>query len=449
VSLSILFRAIAVTALFLSASTAQSGDATTAPPAEAQATADKIAGEIAQIRGLTFKNPVRVETQSAESFSEFVSRQLDKEIPQSIRNHYGIIVRTLGLYRGPPIEDFASLMKSVMTSQIGAYYDPEKQGFYVVMTGMPEMMPGVMYSHELYHALQDQYFGLERYMDQGRKGGNGSANADSQIARSAVVEGEATYMMSLWMIQRMTHKPPTREMMTKVVAMQSNMSMDQLRQAMKQPEMAEMVGSDIKDAINAANEIPAFIMDSMVAVYLKGLGFVFAVHEQGWSAVEKLYNEYPPKSTEHILHPEKWLAREEPTAFEWPKFEKIAALRDWELLDDDVLGEFQWRIVLREQGLAAEAESVAAGWDGDRYAVFKRKDSNATLLLMRTRWDSEKEAKEFYTAYRKVLATKYADAPVPTLVSQKGVDVFVVEGGDEAKLEALMKVVKHAKSTRL
>ena len=130
------------------------------------------------------------------------------------------------------------------------------------------------------------------------------------------------------------------------------------------------------------------------------------------------------------------------------QFEKVAALRDWELLDDDVLGEFQWRSVFKEQGLAAEAESAAAGWDGDRYAVFKRKDSKATLLLLRTRWDSEKEAKEFADAYRRVLAVKYADAPVPTRLMQKGVDVFVVEGGDEANLDKLMKVVKGTKGTR-
>jgi hypothetical protein len=115
------------------------------------------------------------------------------------------------------------------------------------------------------------------------------------------------------------------------------------------------------------------------------------------------------------------------------------------LLDDDVLGEFQWRIVFKEQGLASEAESAAAGWGGDRYAVFKRKDSEATLLLLRTRWDSEKEASEFADAYRRVLAVKYADAPVPTRLLQKDVDVYVVEGGEEGDSDALLKIVTRVK----
>jgi hypothetical protein len=448
VNQSIVCRAFALAALFLCAGLAHAENAASLPSDDPQVAADKIAKEIEQIRGLSFKQPVRVETQSAASFGEYVSRELDEVVPESVRKHYGLIVRTLGLYRGPPIEDFSALMSAVMGSQIGAYYDPEKKSFFVVMTGMPEMMQGVMYSHELYHALQDQYFDLARYMEMTRKSGAGAYNSDMQLARSAVVEGEATYMMSLWVMQKMSGKVPTRDMMAKVVSLQANMSMDQLREMLKQAKVAEAVGSDLKAAVDSAVEIPSFIMDSMLAVYLKGLSFVFAVHEQGWPAVEKLYAEYPAQSTEQILHPEKWLAHEAPVTFSWPKFEKIAALRDWELLDDDVLGEFQWRIVFKEQGLAAKAESAAAGWNGDRYAVFKRKDSNATLLLLRTSWDSEKEASEFADAFRRVQAFKYADAPVPVRVAQKGVDVFIVEGGEESKIDLLLNIVKKVKPAR-
>jgi len=438
------FRAIAAAALTLVAAPAFSENAPAPPPASEQETANQIAGEIELIRGLKFKQPVRVESQSVDDFGKYVSHELDTAVPKSIRENYGTIVRTLGLYKGPPIDDFSSLMTTVMTSQVGAYYDPEKRAFFVVMSGMPELMRGVLYSHELYHALQDQYFDLTRYT-----GTAHTINSDVRLARSAVVEGEATYMMSLWAVQKMAGQQPTRAMMSQVVAMQSNMSMDQLREALKQPQVAEALGDDVKKSVDAARDIPAFIIDSMMGVYFKGMSFVFAVQDQGWPAVEKLYGDYPPQSTEHILHPEKWLAREAPVSFEWPKFGKIAALRDWQLLDDDVLGEFQWRTVFREQGLAAESESVAAGWGGDRYAVFKRKDSDATLLLLRTSWDSEQDAKEFADAYRRVWASKYANPPVPTLLEQSGSDVYVVEGGDENSIDALMKVVKRAKHKTL
>ncbi len=78
--------------------------------------------------------------------------------------------------------------------------------------------------------------------------------------------------------------------------------------------------------------------------YLKGMGFAF-VQEQGWPMVEKLYREYLPQSTEHVLHPEKWLAREAAISkIDWVDLGKVAELRDWELLDSDVLGEFRWRV---------------------------------------------------------------------------------------------------------
>ncbi|HET7811209.1 MAG TPA: hypothetical protein VFL16_11600 [Steroidobacteraceae bacterium] len=417
----------------------------TSPPPEAQAVADQIARDLEQIRGLDFKQPVHVESQSVEKFGEYVSRELNEQVPESLRAHYGHIVRALGLYRGPLIEDFSGMMSTVMTSQVGAYYDPEKKSFFVLMNDMPEMMMGVMYSHELYHALQDQYFELQRYMARDQSDHIRARNSDADIARSALVEGEATYVMSLWMAQKMSGKPPTRDMMGMMVAQMANVNMDQLRASIKNPEAEKMLGSDFKNAVAAADEIPAFIMESMIGVYLKGMSFVHSVHDQGWPAVEKAYTEYPPQSTEHILHPDKWLAREAPVVFAWPKFAKVKALRDWELLDDDVLGEFQWRIIFKEQGLAKDAESASAGWGGDRYAVFKRKDSDATLLLLRTAWDNEAEATEFADAYRRLQAAKFSAAPTPVRVDQDGTDVFIVEGGEESQVGSLLKFVKQVR----
>lgn len=434
--------ALMTSAIIATAVAAQdaSGDGTTPDP---QATADTIGKEVAQIRGLPFKHPVGAETQSAQEFSKYVQRQIDAEVPPSVRQHYGLIVKTLGLYRGPVIDDFNAMMTSVMVSQAGAYYDPQKQRFYMLMNRMPEMMRDALYSHELYHALQDQYFDLSRYMGWGQ--GSPGLNSDQKLARAAVVEGEATYMMTLWMFQKMMNGAPPREALATAVEMQAGMGIEQIRAMLQKPQMGELVGEDIQAALESTDKIPAFILEEMVGAYLKGMGFVFAVQEQGWPMVEKLYREYPPQSTEHVLHPEKWLAREAAVGIEWPDLGKVAELRDWELLDSDVLGEFRWRSVFKEYGLASEAESAAAGWGGDRYAVFKRKGSDATLLLLSTAWDSKKDAEEFAGAYRRVLKMKYAGAPVASQIVEDGTDVLVVEGGDEADTGSLMETVKRAR----
>lgn len=420
--------------------------ATPAAPANPKALADSISREVAQIRGLPFKHPVGVEMQSSERFGKYVAERIDEVVPPPIKRYYGRIVQTLGLYRGPPIEDFSAMMTAVMVSQAGAYYDPEKKTFYVLMTRMPELMQGAMYSHELYHALQDQYFGLAPYLEMDET--HRSLDSDQQLARQSVVEGEATYLMTLWMLQKMMKTVPPREALASAIEMQSNMSADQLRAALQQPAVAQMMGEDMQDAIRSTEKIPPFVLEEMMGAYLKGMAFVFAIQEKGWPTVEKLYKEYPPQSTEQILHPEKWLVREKAIKFEWPDLAKVDALRNWTLLDSDVLGEFRWRTVFKEYGLDTEAESVAAGWGGDRYAVFKRKESDAMLLLLRTAWDSEADAKEFVEAYRRVLTVKYADKRTATLVAQEGVDVYAVEGGSEADLDSLMKVIKTANKQR-
>lgn len=400
--------------------------------------------EVAHLRGLPFKAAVSAGVQSPEGFAGFLDRQIDEAMPEMMNRHYGAIVNRLGLYNGP-LTNFRDTAKAVMSSQVAAYYDPKTQTFYSLMQNMPEPMLHMLYTHELYHGLQDQYFGLEKYLPTSSKG-EPALNSDQTMARQAVVEGEATYIMNMYMMKQMAGKEPTRELMAPAVRLQSQMDMAALGAMMKLPEVTKIVGGSAADAIAAGENIPAFIMESMLGVYLKGLAFVFAVQEQGWSEVAKLYTEYPPQSTEHILHPEKWQAREAPSDIAFPELEKVAALKEWELLTTDVVGELQWRLIFAEQGLGADAESAAAGWDGDRYLIFKRKDSDATLMLMSTSWDSPAQAEEFASAYARLLAKKYVGAAEPTRVVRKKENVYIVEGGAAKHMEALLKVV--TKSTK-
>ncbi len=76
--------------------------------------------------------------------------------------------------------------------------------------------------------------------------------------------------------------------------------------------------------------------------------------------------------------------------------------------------------------------------------MFKRKGSDATLLLLSTVWDSKKDAEEFAGGIG-VLKMKHAGAPVASQIVEDGTDVLVVEGGDEADTGSLMETVKRAR----
>jgi hypothetical protein len=426
----ILFRATAAVLIAFCAASVPAAD-----PADPLERATLIQKDVVDIRGLPFKKAVPMEKQTPAGLGRHMEKEMQDAVPPALAKHFDKIVRRVGLYRGPVIDDYRGMMRTVMESQVAAYYDPDTGRVYLLDEGGDALEQGVIYSHELYHALQDQYFDLNGYVSDKLK-----LDADQMLARVAVVEGEATYICMVWGIRQMTNgMTPPRALVGPVIAMQAGMDVAGLR---------EMVGASAPGAQDM-DKIPPFIIETLVGNYLKGAAFVFAVQGQGWPAVEKLYKEYPPQSTEQILHPEKWLAREGAAKFKWPDFGRERALRDWELIDEDVIGEIQWRIIFKVNGEQAEgAANAAGGWNGDRYAVFKRKGAEDTLLLLRTSWDSAAEAAQFVEAYRRALAVKYQGADEAVAVEQQGTEVFVVEGGRKDGLEALLKLVRQAQASR-
>src|SRR5882762_3429425 len=71
-----------------------------------------------------------------------------------------------------------------------------------------------------------------------------------------------------------------------------------------------------------------------------------------------------PRSTEQILHPERYAAHDEPTDVTFASGEPDTVR--WE----DNLGEFETRLLFQQLlGNEPEAATLATGWDGDRYQV--------------------------------------------------------------------------------
>jgi hypothetical protein len=200
-------------------------------------------------------------------------------------------------------------------------------------------------------------------------------------------------------------------------------------------------GQDVQASIDAMEHIPAFMMETMIGVYLKGMGFVHQVVKSDWSEASRLYSD-PPRSTEQILHPEKWRNGDDPVTIDFPDFSDADLLSDWTMLDSNVVGEFQLRIIFNEFDMASRSAEIAAGWDGDRFAVFERDED--LLLLWFTTWDSSAEADEFAQSYRQLLATKYAGQDEATAVEVRGSDVLIVEGGAAEETDSIIELLATA-----
>ncbi|MCB1150681.1 hypothetical protein KDK88_04000, partial [bacterium] len=348
---------------------------------------------IEKVREKPFLESIRAADQSVADFEAYLDRTLDAQIPPELAENYETIMRAVGLYRGEGLGDFKAVSKMVMMSQAAAYYDPETAAFYVVMHDMADSMRRPVYAHELTHGLQDQHFDLNAYL---LDHAGGALNDDQLLARQAVVEGEATYVMTIASVVDMLGMTPPREMLGIGIEMQAGMSAKQLSAMVEgSPVLAEM-GGDMAAAVEAMDEIPAFLMETLMGSYLKGQAFIHAVQAGGWTAVDALYAK-PPVSTEQILHPEKYAAGEVPVRFDLDALDPVLT-QGWTRLHANTLGEMQWRVVLEEHGLDDIARDVAAGWDGDAYAVYADA-ADATLLLLTTHWDTEQDAEEFEAAY--------------------------------------------------
>jgi len=87
----------------------------------------------------------------------------------------------------------------------------------------------------------------------------------------------------------------------------------------------------------------------------------------------------------------------------------------WKRLASDVNGEWGSYLLL-DQFLKSPTESrrAAAGWAGDRYAVYES-SSGQVLYISVSTWDTENDAREFFDAYAKRTDLRY-QIPVARLM---------------------------------
>ena len=226
------------------------------------------------------------------------------------------------------------------------------------------------YAHEFTHQLQDQHFDLDKL------GIDVSDQSDRSLARLALVEGDATSAQTTWMTQTLTSQ-----------------------------ELGEVFAAGLDPAaLEAFNNAPEYLRETALFPYQEGLAFVMRlVATGGYPAVDAVFAD-PPDSTEQILHPDKYVNREAPIAVKIPAglAKKIGA--GWTEVGQDTLGEMLLRLWLKIGGTAgADATKAAAGWGGDRLALYRNPDGKTAIVLV-TDWDTAADATEFDTAARAALA---------------------------------------------
>jgi hypothetical protein len=164
-----------------------------------------------------------------------------------------------------------------------------------------------------------------------------------------------------------------------------------------------------KSATEEIDRAPRAIRESLLFPYDQGMQWAQTLYKrEGWPLVSKAFTNLP-QSTEQILHTDKYLAREAPIKVSLPDIASALG-KGWKRIDTDVNGEWSYYLILDEYLKSAqESKRAAAGWGGDRYAVYEGAKPNEVVLIQVSVWDTPNDAMEFFDAYKKRTGLRYGE----------------------------------------
>ncbi|MBI3208329.1 MAG: hypothetical protein HYZ37_05425 [Candidatus Solibacter usitatus] len=333
---------------------------------------DEILKDLAQITGLPATRKVASDTIDRAGLKKFLEDRIKEAVkPEEIRAEE-VTLKKLGLV--PSTFDLKKTTIDLLTEQAAAFYDYHKKKLFLLESNSSFTERPVLV-HELSHALADMHFNLSKYIGKSR-------SDDASVARQAVMEGQATWLMTEYMLFKVGTS------LTKAAGMADSMN-----------RMAGAGGGGFP-VFDAA---PLYLRESLVFPYTKGFSFQHAVilkmGQQGFGEVFR----NPPLSAQQILHPEKYFSKTIPTKLEPPKVK----LRGYRELVAGGVGEFDHQMLLRTH--TSEEESKAAEkWRGASYRILEnKKDKNLTVLCYASEWQDETSARKFFELYQTVLRKKW------------------------------------------
>jgi len=335
-------------------------------------TPEEILQRLSEITGLKVIRKVDQQTMKRDQLKAYFEERIKEVVkPEEIRVEE-LALKKLGF--APPDFDLKTTTVDLMTEQAAAFYDYRKKKM-VLLDSSQGMLQDLALIHELAHALADQHFNLEKFL---RKAG---ANDDGALARMAVMEGQATWLMSEFTAKNMG---------------QSLLGSDSMVEMMS--KMAGGGGSGFP----VFESVPLYLRESLVFPYAKGMLFQHKVlaksGKQGFAEVFRR----PPQTTREILHPEIYFAK---ATAEAPRLPDLARPKEWKQLSEGTVGEFDHKILLRQY--AKEYESLAEAWRGGTYQLWEAKKDKRVALAYATSWEDEAAARKFFDVYQQVLAAKW------------------------------------------
>ena len=333
---------------------------------EPTADVEHVAERLERVRKLEFKQIPPVRTITAEQAREEGLAELDKDYPEKRREADQDVLTLLGLL--PQGSDVRELAGTVFSEEVAGFYDDRTKQMTLVEGSSGGTEGEITLAHELTHALEDQHFGIKP----------GAGLDDQLTAHSALVEGTATVAMADYAGRFLAGGFAKREDF-----------LDQLA-------LTGLLGS--------SSNLPPYMEHSLLFPYVAGARFVDAIGT--WGPANAALRGTGPVSTEQILHPAKYRARERPLRVEAGP----PPGPEWKRAAHGTIGEFDTAELIRTSDSPLRAARAADGWGGGRYDLWRRRDKS--VLELAWRWDTPRDAAEFASALPRYVEHTLGDVPV-------------------------------------
>jgi hypothetical protein len=376
----------------VASSTGASPDAagSSTPGADPTTVYRTIEGQVVAIRGLQPKSAVDPRILNDTELKTRIGEAFRRDNPPDVVAANERLLKGLGLF--PRDASLADLYVQLLGSQVAGFYSPDDKQLYVVSkTGTIGPVERVTFAHEYTHALQDQTFNLKA-LDISQIG-----QGDRGLARLSLIEGDAVTVQTIW-----------------------------TQQNLSPAEAIELLRAALDPAaVKIMEKMPPVLLQTLQFPYTSGLQFVAGMQATGgWAAVDAVFHD-PPASTEQILHPEKYTAREIPVAIALPADLASRMGSGWKLSLQDTLGEFQLGLWLKSAvDRVPVANAAVAGWGGDRVALLDG-PRGAWAIAVITEWDTLADATEFADAAGQVVGRLASPSTVASGPNSKRVTVLI------------------------
>lgn len=222
------------------------------------------------------------------------------------------------------------------------------------------------FAHELTHIMQGQYYGnVPQYQ----------YTFDATHAHTALIEGDANYMESLFQNATAVQNSPSPQTLPSVPW--------------------ALVDNPFYTSIQPS--LPNSVSDFDYFPYTYGPPFIDALYQKGgWALVDQAYSN-PPNTTQQILQPETYFQGKDVQQIQPPTLSE----NGWTQEKTDSYGQYFIQDMLGNWINKNDAQTTAASWTGDKLNYYERQ--NDFLLTWKIQWNSTTSASTFATEFGKMM----------------------------------------------